>query len=279
VGVVLAAVLAVLSYLSVHQQGVWYESETLWLNQIAVYPTSPAGNHQLGRHYVGRTPARFDLAEPRFRAAFAHAPSYVDPQHSLGLLLRQTGRPAEAIEVFTNIVRGTPSHRDTWFQLGMLLWDAGRTKDAVSSFDNFVRLDRANYNGWRVLAKAQAAASRPKEAVESFEKGIAAAGRPERAAPLLADLAWTLATNPDPAVRDGRRALELASRALEAGPPNPQTVLSLGAACAEAGEFQRGVREVEAAIPKLPPEVEPAMRKLVDDLSKHQVVRAVPRFP
>lgn len=275
----LVALLGVLSFLSARQQRVWSESETLWLNQIAVHPTSPTGNHQLGRHYLGRSPPRFDLAEPRFRAAFGYAPGYVDPQHSLGLLLRQTNRPLEAIDVFTNLVRGTPTHRDTWFQLGMLLWDAGRTKDAVSSFDNFVRLDRANYAGWRVLAKAQAAASRPTEAVESFERGIAAAGPPERGAALMADLAWLLATNPDPAVRDGRRALEVASRALAAGPPNLQTVLSFGVACAEAGEFERGIREVEAAIPKLPPEVEPAMRKLLEDLSNRQVVRAAPRFP
>jgi tetratricopeptide (TPR) repeat protein len=279
VAAVLVASLGALAFLSVRQQRVWYESETLWLNQIAVHPTSPTGNHQLGRHYIGRSPPRFDLAEPRFRAAFAWAPSYVEPQHALGLLLRQTNRPLEAIDVFTNLVRATPSHKDTWFQLGMLLWDAGRTKDAVSSFDNFVRLDRANYAGWRVFARAQAAASRPKEAVESFERGIAAAGTPERGAELMADLAWLLATHPDPAVRDGRRALELAERVLAARPPDVRTVLVYGVACAEAGEFERGIRGVELAIPRLPPKVEPQLRHLLDDLAKREVLRVEPTFP
>jgi protein O-mannosyl-transferase len=271
----LVALLGLLAVLSIRQQGVWFDSETLWQRQIEVHPASPTGNHQLGRHYVGRRPPRFDLAEPCFRAAFAGNPDYVEPQHALGLLLRNTGRTDEAIEVFKNIVRRWPMHRDTWFQLGMLLWESGDRANAVSGFDNYLRLDRTDAAAWRLLAKAQAAAGKPQEAVATLEAGIAAV----RAPTLSGDLAWILATHPDAAMRDGKRALELASKAFAATAPDVRTVVMFAAACAEAGEFERGMREVESAIPKLPREAGPAMHRLLEDLSRREVIRAEPRFP
>ena len=107
----------------------------------------------------------------------------------------------------------------------------------------------------------------------------------------LADFAWLLATHPDAAVRDGKRALELAERAIATGgavrirgtcreragglPRGPRA----RAARAEAGDFEQAASEVEAAIPKLPPEAAPALRHLLEDLGKGQPVRAEPRFP
>jgi protein O-mannosyl-transferase len=264
-----------LAWLTIDQQAVWRESETLWLRELEVHPDSPTGNHQLGRHYVGRVPPRFDLAEPRFRAAFAAAPTYTDPQHALGLLLRNTGRTKEAIAVFTNLARGWPLHRDTWFQLGMLLWETGDRDNAINGFDNYLRLDRGDASAWRVLAKAQAAAGRPRDAIATLESGIAAAPCPA----LWSDLAWLLATHPDQAMRDGTRALSLAEKVIAEGAADFKTVVMFAAACAEAGEFDRGAREVAAALSKLPPEAAPALQQLLDDLAAHRVVRVEPRFP
>ena len=53
----------------------------------------------------------------------------------------------------------------------------------------------------------------------------------------------------------------------------------LAAARAEAGEFERAIREVETAIPGLPPGAEPPMRHLIEDLQKRDPVRTEPRFP
>jgi Flp pilus assembly protein TadD len=270
-----AALLGLLVFLTIRQEATWRDTTSLWLRQLEIHPDSPTGNHQLGRHYVAETPPRFDLAEPRFRAAFAWAPEYIEPQHALGLLLRNTGRMKESVEVFKNIVRQWPRHRESWFQLAMALWETGDRDNAVNGFDNYVRLDRSDPAAWRLFAKAQAANGKPRDAVATLEKAIAAAPSPL----LTGDLAWLLATHPDPAIRDGRRALELAEKDLAAGPPDFRVVLAFAAACAEAGQFERAKREVEAAIPRLPKEAEPALRRLLEDLAQSRPVRTEPRFP
>lgn len=56
---------------------------------------------------------------------------------------------------------------------------------------------------------------------------------------LGSNLAWNLATNPDDSVRDGRKAMELAKKAVDAsGGKRPEPWDVLAAACAEVGEFE-----------------------------------------
>ena len=53
------------------------------------------------------------------------------------------------------------------------------------------------------------------------------------------DLAWTLATAPDPQLRDPAEALRLASSLVEAkSPPDPNDLDTLAAAYAAAGRFE-----------------------------------------
>ena len=57
------------------------------------------------------------------------------------------------------------------------------------------------------------------------------------------DLAWVLATSPQPSLRNGRRALELAQQADQsAGGRNPLFLRTLAAACAETGQFSDAIQ-------------------------------------
>jgi hypothetical protein len=63
------------------------------------------------------------------------------------------------------------------------------------------------------------------------------------------DLAWLLATCPDPTIRDGPKALTLAQEAVEAtGRRKPELLDSLAAANAEAGDFATAVKVEKEAI-------------------------------
>jgi tetratricopeptide (TPR) repeat protein len=66
------------------------------------------------------------------------------------------------------------------------------------------------------------------------------------------NLAWTLATCPDDGVRDGRRALALASRLNAKAPHSVPYVGTLAAAYAEVGRFPDAIRTQQEALALLP---------------------------
>jgi tetratricopeptide (TPR) repeat protein len=89
------------------------------------------------------------------------------------------------------------------------------------------------------LARAQAGAGRLKEAVRSYEEAIKE--NPKSAA-ALNNLAWLLATSWDDDARDGKRAVELATKVCELTEfKRPLYLDTLAAACAEAGQFADAV--------------------------------------
>jgi tetratricopeptide (TPR) repeat protein len=66
---------------------------------------------------------------------------------------------------------------------------------------------------------------------------------------MLDESAWLLATHPDPKVRDGARAVELAERACTLSERRVPVMLdTLAAAYAEAGDFARAIGAVEEAL-------------------------------
>ncbi len=62
------------------------------------------------------------------------------------------------------------------------------------------------------------------------------------------DLAWFLATCPDPQFRDPARAVELARRAVNRGPQQANFLNTLGAACCRAGDAEQAVAALEKAV-------------------------------
>jgi tetratricopeptide (TPR) repeat protein len=66
---------------------------------------------------------------------------------------------------------------------------------------------------------------------------------------VLSRTAWTLATSPDSAVRNGEEAMALAGRAIEiTGGREPAVFDALAAAYAEAGRFPEAVKTAQAGL-------------------------------
>jgi tetratricopeptide (TPR) repeat protein len=76
-----------------------------------------------------------------------------------------------------------------------------------------------------------------KEAIADFERVMEMAGDPDES--VLNNFAWVLATSPDDELRDGKRALELATKAAEmTNHETPHVLSTLAAAHAETGDFE-----------------------------------------
>jgi Tfp pilus assembly protein PilF len=87
---------------------------------------------------------------------------------------------------------------------------------------------------------------KPREAIDHYKRAIEAKPDYSKA---INNLAWMLATAPEPELRDGVEALRLAERAVSLGAPNdPSSLDTLAAACAETGDFARATSTAESAV-------------------------------
>ena len=72
--------------------------------------------------------------------------------------------------------------------------------------------------------------------------------RPEPRGVGRSGLAWLLATSPDPSVRNGEEAVQLAESAKGSTPENAEALDTLGAAYAEDGQFARAAATARHAL-------------------------------
>ena len=142
----------------------------------------------------------------------------------------------EAISQIRKLVE-KDSNNFLWkLQLAIYLNAAGRSQDAIDQFSQVLRLDPGNPVAFRGRADAYLNAGRHAEAVEDYDRAMTAL--PEDSS-LLNNFAWVLATSPDDAVRDGKRAVKIGSKACELTDHNQAHILStLAAAYAETGDFE-----------------------------------------
>jgi len=154
----------------------------------------------IGLVHAGRDDLEAALAS--FDAATRADPTNARAHYNRGLALRRAGREEEAAGAYRASITLDPSFPDAHHNLGFLLEREGRTAEALEHY-------------------ADALASDPRFAL-SLEHG-----------------ARILALHPDPALRDGGRAAELAGRLLELEGETPRwtTLDLLAAALAEVGDL------------------------------------------
>ena len=86
-----------------------------------------------------------------------------------------------------------------------------------------------------------------RDAVPHYERALSI---DPNATPTMNNLAWVLATHTDAAVRNGARAVELATAAVRnSGERDPLYLRTLAAAYAETGNFREAARIAAAAVP------------------------------
>lgn len=121
-------------------------------------------------------------------------------------------------------------------QLGTLYLAAKQPREAIKRFTRALELDEENFPSRRGRSDAEITIGDHKAALSDLEKALEL--RPDDTG-VLNNLAWLLATSPDDALRDGKRAIELARKACEKTEWREAHIVStLAAGHAEAGDFE-----------------------------------------
>jgi tetratricopeptide (TPR) repeat protein len=169
----------------------------------------------------------------------------LDPKHAVtyynrGIARQTRGEFDKALADFNQSIRFDPQHANAFSARGALLQNKGDLEKAIADYDEAIRLDpkqaaaHANRGiAWQKLGRYDIASADWKEAIRLDPKNVNA----------HCALAWLLATCSDDRYRDGKRAVELATKACEmSGWKYANGLIALAAAYAETGDFEKAVK-------------------------------------
>lgn len=193
-------------------------------------------------------------AGEQLREVLKLAPGNGTAHFNLGTLMALEGEPAGAVVHLQEAVRIDPNDAPARIALAGALEKDGRTDEALSQYEKAVGLAPQEERGWLGMAGLLVDRGRLKEAKDVLE---AAYGNLPTSGLIVHAFARFLASCPDLSLRDGRRAVELASKVYTAMPTAAHAetaALALAEAgnCGNAAEWQR--KAIEAARKEGPPE-------------------------
>jgi tetratricopeptide (TPR) repeat protein len=247
--------LAALTATSSAQLRHWRNSVLLFEHALAVgprawlpLPDSPLVHFQLGRAYTAADRPEDALRE--YRTSLSLGGETAALYNNLANALVRVGRAEEAIRHYERALEQDPAHPNARANLDAVLRDPGLGAPAFAmdpaSVEAQLRAARLEWLG----GGHQAAIQRLSRVVDAFPDAWNAAN----------DLAWMLATSPEPTLRDPERAIRLAERSTAQSPGDAGALDTLAAAYAAADRFAPAVATARRALAQSAPDSEAAFR-------------------
>jgi tetratricopeptide (TPR) repeat protein len=189
---------------------------------------------------------RTDEALAEFREAIRLQKDYALAHYNLGYVLYAKSRLDEAIAEFREAIRLKKDFSEAHTNLGLALKAKGRTDEALAEYREALRINKndvyARNNFRQTVEEAGDQLRRKGDLVGALAMvGKGHAVMPDDGA-LSNYLAWMLVVCPDPKLRDPKRAVELAGKAVGAAPDDWRFALGLGVAQHFAGEDRAAMK-------------------------------------
>jgi len=183
---------------------------------------------------------KFLEAIEAYRRAIGLRPDLEIAHANLGYALLKLNRPRDAIEQYRQAVRFNPDDADAQKNLASLLADSGQIAEAFEHLKQVLRL-RPQWSAEVHCAMGIALnkAGRPREAIDEFEKALQANPSDVEA---CNNLAWVLSTTSAEQLRDPRRAVDLASKAVSLDPHRAGALNTLGIALYRSGKWEEAIQ-------------------------------------
>lgn len=161
-------------------------------------------------------------------------------------ILVAQNRIDEAIANLEKLVPLAPNQTRLLEPLATFYLVGGQPRKSIETFTKVLEVEPDNFRALRFRGDANLNIGNHAAAVADFNEALKLEGEDEG---LLNNFAWVLATSPEDNVRDGKRALELATKAAEMSSHSVPHILStLAAAYAETGDFENAKKWSSKAV-------------------------------
>ena len=219
-------------------------------------------------------------ALPHFEEAVKIEPDFVDSHVALAAVLVKMERRQQAISQLQEVLRLQPDSVSACFHLARLQLETDRVDEAKATFELWLDMQPPTVSRYLVVAKALDQRGYQRQAVYYYKQAIDVDSEVVEAqlrlgvaletigdltqavkhyreclrltpedVRVLNNLAWILASHPDPRERDGDQARRHAQVACQITKyQQPETLDTLAAALAESGDFSAAVETANKAI-------------------------------
>jgi tetratricopeptide (TPR) repeat protein len=152
----------------------------------------------------------------------------------------------EAISLLQAAVDLRPDNSPAHENLAKALLQQGKVADALVHYRKLLELQPDNIEVHNIVGTVLIQQGRIREGVEEWQKVLAIQADNGNA---MSNLAWVFATSPDDSLRDGAKAVQLASEALRISSRRiPLIFRTLAAAYAETGDFSKAIQTAQQGI-------------------------------
>jgi tetratricopeptide (TPR) repeat protein len=201
------------------------------------------------------TRAAVRVTREEFDEALADAGRALELRPGLpqALLLRSeiavaAGKYPQAISDLRQLLRRDPDNLRLKTQMAAVYLADQRPRKAIELYSSVIDADDQQWRALRGRGDARLGIGDHAGAVADYQRALELA--PEDSG-LLNNLAWVLATSPDDNLRNGQRAVELATKACELTEYDAAHILStLAAGFAELGQFDTAIKWSQKAVEK-----------------------------
>ncbi len=223
---------------------VYHDSLALWTDTLSENPDSFMPHNNMG-DLLFRA-GHYEAAAEHLQAAVRLQPRLWEGHLSLANTLVKLGRLDEAVPEYQYTIRLRPGLYEVHYNLAVVLVSVGDQQEAIEQFRQAIALRPGFADAYRKLGVLLVDQGRFEEGIQTLRYGQL--GDPHDSG-TAGELAWMLATCPDPKLRDGVEAMQMAeSICRQSDYRQPDCLDTLAAAYAEAGCFDEAADTARRAI-------------------------------
>jgi Tfp pilus assembly protein PilF len=188
---------------------------------------------------------QYDDAQRSFSKAIEIEPANRNAYGAMGLLLGRQGDYDRALEYHRKAIEVDPPYAKSFNNYALTLFEKGEYEQAIEICRKATQIDpylEEPYYNWGMCLTAL---GKKAEAIEIYKRALDLMPRQD----IMRNLAWLLASYPDPKVRDAEQAVYFAEMLCQSSEyKDPEHMFILAVAYSQAARFEDAVKVAQKAI-------------------------------